>query len=112
MSKSSSTPQKTLPKTAKKGRRRAEKGRESLTVSAPFGFLTVGQTARILGISPSTLRLWENVGLVNPVRSNGRYRLYSPELLKILKRIKYLRDVKQLNVPGIKETLGSSLKPK
>ena len=71
-----------------------------------YGFLTVGQTARILGVSPSTLRLWENVGLVAPVRSNGRYRLYSPELLKVLKRIKYLRDVQRLNVPGIKRELG------
>jgi DNA-binding transcriptional MerR regulator/quercetin dioxygenase-like cupin family protein len=74
--------------------------------SGRLGLLTVGQTARILGVSPSTLRLWENVGLVVPARSDGRYRLYSPELLKLLKRIKYLRDVKQLNVPGIKQALG------
>jgi len=72
-------------------------------------FLTVGQTARILGISPSTLRLWENVGLVTPTRSAGRYRLYTPELLDVLKRIKYLRDVRKLNVPGIKEVLGTVL---
>jgi len=56
-------------------------------------FLTVGQAARILGISPSTLRLWENVGLVTPARSSGRFRLYTPELLEVLKRIKYLHDV-------------------
>src|SRR5215469_14765749 len=72
-------------------------------------FLTVGQTARILGISPSTLRLWESVGLVTPARSAGSYRLYTPELLDVLKRIKYLRDVKKLNVPGIKEALGNDL---
>ena len=70
-------------------------------------FLTVGQTARILGISSSTLRLWESVGLITPARSAGSYRLYTPELLDVLKRIKYLRDVKKLNVPGIKEALGS-----
>ncbi len=63
----------------------------------------------MLGVSPSTLRLWESVGLVSPVRSNGRYRLYSPELLKVLKRIKYLREVQRLNVPGIKRELGSSV---
>lgn len=74
-----------------------------------FGFLTVGQTARILGISSSTLRLWENVGLVAPARSAGRYRLYSQDLLQVLKRIKYLRDVKRLNVPGIKQALGANL---
>jgi DNA-binding transcriptional MerR regulator len=80
---------------------------------ARIGLLTVGETARILGVSPSTLRLWENVGLVSPARSNGRYRLYSPELLDVLKRIKYLRDVKLLNLPGIRQVLGKPphLKP-
>jgi DNA-binding transcriptional MerR regulator len=91
-----------LPAEAPKARRRATNGR--------FGFLTVGQTARILGVSPSTLRLWENVGLITPERSDGRYRLYSRELLAVLKRIKYLRDVKQLNVPGIKHELNGRSK--
>jgi DNA-binding transcriptional MerR regulator len=68
--------------------------------------LKVGETARVLGVSPSTLRMWENVGLISPARSNGRYRLYSPELLAVLKRIKYLRDVKLLNLPGIRQELG------
>jgi DNA-binding transcriptional MerR regulator len=70
-----------------------------------LGLLTVGETSRILGVSPSTLRLWENVGLVSPARSNGRYRLYGRELLEVLKRIKYLRDVKRLNLPGIHQEL-------
>lgn len=59
-------------------------------------------------MSPSTLRLWENVGLISPARSNGRYRLYSPELLEVLKRIKYLRDVKLLNLPSIRQMLGKT----
>ena len=84
------------------GARRAQR-----PAASRLGFLTVGQTARILGVSPSTLRLWESLGLVAPVRSNGKYRLYSPELLKVLKRIKYLRDVQRLNVPGIKRELGA-----
>jgi DNA-binding transcriptional MerR regulator/quercetin dioxygenase-like cupin family protein len=75
------------------------------------GLLTVGQTARILGVSPSTLRLWENVGLVSPNRTEGRYRLYDSDLLDVLKRIKYLRDVKRLSVPGIKQMLGKELAP-
>lgn len=73
--------------------------------SYPAGFLTVGQTARVLGVSPSTLRVWENVGLVTPARSHGRFRLYTSEMLELLKRIKYLRDVKQIGVPGIKQML-------
>lgn len=75
-------------------------------------FLTVGQTARILGISPSTLRLWESVGLVTPARSSGRFRLYTPELLEVLRRIKYLHDVKRLNLPGIKEAMAQNLPAK
>lgn len=86
--------------------------RRRQTEPSGYGFLTVGQTARILGVSASTLRLWENVGLVSPIRSNGRYRLYSPDLLKVLKRIKYLRDVQQLNVPGIKRELGTAVAPR
>jgi DNA-binding transcriptional MerR regulator/quercetin dioxygenase-like cupin family protein len=73
-----------------------------------YGFLTVGQTARILGVSPSTLRLWESEGLVAPVRTGGRYRLYSPELLQVLKRIKYLREVQRLNMPGIRRELSAN----
>ena len=74
-------------------------------------FLTIGQTARIVGVSSSTLRLWENVGLISPARNSGKYRLYSPEILEVLKRIKYLRDVKRLNVPGIKQELGNGHRP-
>ncbi len=70
----------------------------------------MGQTARILGVSPSTLRVWENVGLVTPTRSEGRYRLYNSELLDVLKRIKYLRDVQRLSVPGIKQMLGREVR--
>jgi DNA-binding transcriptional MerR regulator/quercetin dioxygenase-like cupin family protein len=76
-----------------------------------LGLLTVGETSRILGVSPSTLRLWENVGLISPARSNGRYRLYGRELLEVLKRIKYLRDVKRLNLPGIHQELNGARRP-
>jgi DNA-binding transcriptional MerR regulator/quercetin dioxygenase-like cupin family protein len=99
-----------MSKRAKKvARKKAKSNRESSLGVSRVGYLTVGQTARILGISPSTLRLWENVGLITPARSTGKYRLYSSELLEVLKRIKYLRDVKKLSVPGIKQMLGKVL---
>ena len=96
---------------AKRAAPRRKTSRTRTSVAPRLGFLTVGQTARILGVSASTLRLWESVGLVAPIRSNGRYRLYSPELLKVLKRIKYLREVQQLNMPGIKRALGAKAAP-
>ena len=45
------------------------------------------------------------MGLISPARSTGKYRLFNPEMLDLLKRIKYLRDVQKLNVPGIKQAL-------
>jgi DNA-binding transcriptional MerR regulator/quercetin dioxygenase-like cupin family protein len=101
-----------MAKVSPRGRGARPTPRRRQAEPAGYGFLTVGRTARILGVSPSTLRLWENVGLVSPVRSHGRYRLYSPEILKVLKRIKYLRDVQRLNVPGIKRELGGALTPR
>ena len=92
--------------------RRASTRTRRKASAARVGLLTVSETARILGVSPSTLRLWESVGLITPARSNGRYRLYGPELLEVLKRIKYLRDVKQLNLPGIRQMLGKTVTAK
>jgi DNA-binding transcriptional MerR regulator/quercetin dioxygenase-like cupin family protein len=89
---------------ARASKPRSSSSRRS-TPAARYGFLTVGQTAKILGVSPSTLRLWESEGLIAPQRTTGRYRLYSPELLKVLKRIKYLREVQRLNMPGIRREL-------
>jgi len=62
----------------------------------PPKYLAVGETARILGVSPSTLRLWDNEGLISPARSGRRYRLYNHEVLGVLKRIRFLRDVQKL----------------
>lgn len=61
----------------------------------PPKYLTVGETAWILGVSPSTLRLWENEGLISPARRAGRYRLYNHEVLGVLKCIKFLPDVQK-----------------
>ena len=33
--------------------------------------------ARLLRVSPSSLRNWERLGLIKPGRTAGRYRLYS-----------------------------------
>lgn len=74
--------------------------------SAPY--FTIGEAAEMLGVSPSSLRNWERIGLITPVRSQGRYRLYSREVLKQAKRIQYLRRVKRLNPQGILHLLNTS----
>jgi DNA-binding transcriptional MerR regulator/quercetin dioxygenase-like cupin family protein len=64
-------------------------------------YYRIGEAAKLLGISPSSLRNWERMGLLTPVRSQGSYRLYSQEELRRLQKIKYLRRTKHVNPAGI-----------
>jgi len=61
--------------------------------------------ARQVGVSPSVIRTWENLGLTRPQRSQSKYRLYSAEDVKILKRARFLRKVRGLNAAAIVELL-------
>jgi len=64
-------------------------------------YFRISEAARMLGISASSLRNWERMGLIAPARSQGRYRLYSRETLNKLRKIKYLRTVQRVNPAGI-----------
>ena len=70
------------------------------------GYLKIGDVARLVGVSPSVLRSWENLGLVRPERSDSGYRLYAPEDLRLLKRARFLRHARGLNPAGIVHLLG------
>jgi len=65
----------------------------------------IGEAARRVGVSPSALRAWEREGLVRPARSIGRYRLYSDADVEHLRSVRRLREVDQLNAPGIRRVL-------
>jgi len=60
-----------------------------------------------LGTSPSSLRSWEQMGLIRPVRSQGHFRLYTQQVLDAAKRILHLRRKKGLNLAGIAHFLES-----
>jgi DNA-binding transcriptional MerR regulator/quercetin dioxygenase-like cupin family protein len=65
----------------------------------------IGEAARRVGVSASALRLWERQGLVRPMRSRSRYRLYSDADLDHLRGVRRLRQVDRLNAPGIRRVL-------
>ncbi len=69
------------------------------------GYFTISEVARILGVSPSTLRMWEKVELIAPQRSDGGYRLFTSDDVKRLQKIKFLKSAKQLNVGGVRHVL-------
>jgi len=68
-------------------------------------YLKIGDVARLVGISPSAIRSWESLGLTRPRRTESRYRLYSDDDVRRLKKARYLRKVRGLNAPAIVEML-------
>ena len=68
-------------------------------------YLKIGDVARLVGVSPSVIRSWESLGLTRPHRTASKYRLYTPEDVKLLKRARFLRKVRGLNAPAIVQLL-------
>jgi len=68
-------------------------------------YLKIGDVARAVGVSPSVIRTWESLGLTRPQRTQSKYRLYSADDVKLLKRARFLRRVRGLNAPAIVELL-------
>jgi DNA-binding transcriptional MerR regulator len=49
-------------------------------VEAAAGYVRIGELSRRTGVSPELLRAWEQrYGLLQPTRSDGGFRLYSPQ---------------------------------
>jgi DNA-binding transcriptional MerR regulator/quercetin dioxygenase-like cupin family protein len=55
----------------------------------------------MIGVSPSILRSWENLGLVAPARTHTNYRLYTHQDVRLLKRARFLRRNRGLNIPAV-----------
>jgi DNA-binding transcriptional MerR regulator/quercetin dioxygenase-like cupin family protein len=68
-------------------------------------YLKIGDVARRVGISPSAIRAWEKLGLTHPQRTKSKYRLYSSDDVRLLKKARYLRKVRGLNAAAIVQTL-------
>jgi len=68
-------------------------------------YLKIGDVARSVGISPSAIRGWEALGLTHPHRTKSRYRLYSNDDVRLLKKARYLRKVRGLNAAAIVQML-------
>jgi DNA-binding transcriptional MerR regulator/quercetin dioxygenase-like cupin family protein len=65
----------------------------------------IAEAARMVGVSPSTLRLWEGQGLVESLRSPSGQRQYNQPLIDRLKTIAWLRGEKGLNAAAIRDHL-------
>ncbi|HHY08486.1 MAG TPA: MerR family transcriptional regulator [Corynebacteriales bacterium] len=63
---------------------------------------TIGVAARLLGVSPQTLRVIEREGLLEPHRTEANTRLYSENDLLLLQRIRSLVSEEGVNLAGVK----------
>ncbi len=65
----------------------------------------IGVAARITGLHPQTLRLYERMGLVRPHRIGNSKRLYSEADIARLKRIQHLTQHLGVNLAGVEVIL-------
>jgi DNA-binding transcriptional MerR regulator len=68
-------------------------------------YLKIGHVAKLVRVSPTVIRMWERLGLMRPIRTESKYRLYSREDVQLLKRASFLRKVRGMNAPAIVQTL-------
>src|SRR5579864_3152979 len=68
-------------------------------------YLKIGDVAKKVGVSPSVIRSWESLGLAHPQRTQSKYRLYTADDVKILKKARFLRRVRGLNAAAIVQLL-------
>lgn len=58
-------------------------------------YYTIGETAKLLGVTTQTLRHYEKIGILQPrkIDSHTGYRYYSFDQFHIIDRVKYLQGL-------------------
>ena len=68
----------------------------------------ISVAARMVDLHPQTLRHYEKIGLVEPARSPGRMRMYSPRDIEKLRKITSLIEDLGVNLAGVEVILKMS----
>lgn len=71
------------------------------------GVYVISVAARILEMHPQTLRKYERLGLITPVRTMGMLRLYSLEDIRKVLLIRHLMENLGLNLAGVEFALAA-----
>lgn len=61
----------------------------------------ISVAARMLGVRTQTLRYYESLGLIEPTRSRGNQRVFSPRDVDRVRRIRSLMDDLGVNLAGV-----------
>jgi MerR family transcriptional regulator/heat shock protein HspR len=66
---------------------------------------TIGVVARMVSLHPQTIRNYEQLGLLNPQRTDGNIRLYSQREVDRLMKISRLTQELGVNLAGVEVIL-------
>ena len=77
------------------------RGRRGLRDDRDVKGFFIGVVAKMTGTHPQTLRHYERMGLVNPVRSGGSVRMYSMRDVQRVRRIRELTQDEGANLSGV-----------
>lgn len=72
------------------------------------GVYAIAVASRLTGMHPQTLRKYERAGLLTPSRQRGNQRLYSDADIRRLRRIRYLVEVRGVNIAGLELAMAMS----
>jgi MerR family transcriptional regulator, light-induced transcriptional regulator len=76
------------------------------------GALRIGEFARRVGVSPELLRAWESrYGLLQPIRSEGGFRLYTSEDAERVSRMKAALDEGFSAAEAARRALATQMRP-
>ncbi|MGJ8530694.1 MAG: proline racemase family protein [Alphaproteobacteria bacterium] len=68
---------------------------------------SIGHVAKVIGVSVSTLRSWENAGLIDPFKSASGHRSFSSDDMDRIRNIEQMRRLSGHSLTKIKELIDS-----
>lgn len=80
-------------------------GSQVQVVDRDAAIFTISVAANLAGMHPQTLRTYDRLGLVEPRRTKGRGRRYSPRDVARLRLIQHLSQEEGINLNGIRRIL-------
>src|SRR2546427_3147210 len=83
----------------------------SLVTSPRRPVYVISIAASLAGCHPRTLRIYEEEGLLDPVRTNTNIRLYSDDDLERVRAIRYLTQTRGGNLPALNPFFHSAAPP-
>ena len=82
----------------------SQRGKVTKSISDEPRYI-ISVAARMLGMQTYTLRYYERIGVVEPLRSTGNIRLYSESDITRLRRVKTLMEELGVNLAGVEVIL-------